>query len=126
MNTKQLLTLSFFILLFASPTTWAQQKSETFTHQVFFWLNNPETDLQSQLTAIKALGKLDGVTDFSVGVPAATPQREVVDHSYHIALTVYFETLEAHERYQKDQKHLQFIQDNQSKWQKVLVYDFTR
>lgn len=126
MNFTKLFRLSLFILLFASPIAEAQQKNEAFTHQVFFWLINPEVDLQNQLSAIKALGKLDGVADFSVGVPAATPNREVVDHSYHIALTVYFDTLEAHERYQKDEKHLQFIKDNQSKWQRVLVYDFTR
>lgn len=118
--------LLIFTCLMTSFNSSAQQSKETFTHQVFFWLNNPQTDLNEELAAIKALGKLDGVADFSVGVPAATPEREVTDHSFHIALTVYFETLEDHERYQKDEKHLQFIKDHQSKWQKVLVYDFTR
>lgn len=121
------LLFSCLLMLFLSNQTMGQEKkSEAFVHQVFFWLHQPETDLQGQLEAISALGKLDGVRDFSVGVPAQTPARDVVDHSYQISLTVYFDDLASHHLYQKDPKHLDFIEKNKSKWRKVLVYDFTQ
>lgn len=122
-----LLLFTCSLMLSISQSTLGQDKKhEAFVHQVFFWLHQPELDLQEQLDAITALGKLEGVRDFSVGVPAQTPARDVVDHSYQISLTVYFDDLASHELYQKDQKHLDFIEKNKSKWRKVLVYDFTQ
>ncbi|MBU2526216.1 MAG: Dabb family protein [Bacteroidetes bacterium] len=111
------------MLSISQSTLGQDKKREAFVHQVFFWLHQPELDLQEQLDAITALGKLEGVRDFSVGVPAQTPARDVVDHSYQISLTVYFDDLASHELYQK---HLDFIEKNKSKWRKVLVYDFTQ
>jgi hypothetical protein len=121
------LLFSCLLMLSISHRAMGQEKeSEAFVHQVFFWLHQPEKDLQNQLEAISALGKLEGVRDFSVGVPAKTPARDVVDHSYQISLTVYFDDLASHDLYQKDPKHLDFIEKNKSKWRKVLVYDFTQ
>lgn len=93
-------------------------------HQVFFWLHKPEQDLNDVMEGCRLIGKIDSASDFSVGVPAKTPKREVIDDSYHIALVVYFDSIENHDVYQEHPDHLQFIADHKEKWAKVQVYDF--
>ncbi|MFC4872869.1 Dabb family protein [Negadavirga shengliensis] len=93
-------------------------------HQVFFWLHQPEKDLKAVMEGCKKISETESVKDFHVGIPADTTRREVVDHSFHISLTVYFDTLKDHDRYQEDPVHLQFIEDHKDKWAKVQVYDF--
>lgn len=93
-------------------------------HQVFFWLHNPEDELQSVLAGCKSLSQIKSGRNTRVGLPAATPKRAVVDDSYHIALQVEFEDIEAHDQYQTDPVHLKFIADHKQKWAKVQIYDF--
>ena len=51
-------------------------------------------------------------------------KRDVIDDSYHIALTVNFKSIEDHDVYQEDPVHLHFIAEHKDKWEKVQVYDF--
>jgi hypothetical protein len=93
-------------------------------HQVFFWLHQPDSDLNDVMDGCRTIGSLASAKDYSVGVPAKTPKRDVIEDSYHIALTVYFETMADHDLYQEDADHLKFIADHKHKWAKVQVYDF--
>ena len=40
-----------------------------------------------------------------------------------VSLIIFFQNKEDHDFYQKAEKHLQFIERNQSIWQRVQVYD---
>ena len=93
-------------------------------HQVYFWLKKPKKDLKDEMKGCKAIGKLKSAHSYQVGVPAATAKRDVIDDSYHIALTVNFKSIEDHDLYQDDPVHLKFIADHKDKWVKVQVYDF--
>lgn len=93
-------------------------------HQVFFWLHHPEKDTEAVMDGCRKIGSLSSARDYSVGVPAKTEKRDVIDDSYHIALIVYFDDVPAHDVYQEDPDHLQFIADHKAKWAKVQVYDF--
>ncbi|WP_084097203.1 Dabb family protein [Cyclobacterium lianum] len=93
-------------------------------HQVFFWLNDPDSDLKTVMDGCRKIAQTKSVKDFKIGVPAGTSRREVVDHSFHISLTVYFDSIADHDLYQSDPVHLQFVADHKDKWSEVKVYDF--
>ena len=40
------------------------------------------------------LGRCNDVIQFYQGVPAPTEKREVVDHSFHVSCTLFFDSLE--------------------------------
>lgn len=97
----------------------------SFVHIVFFWLKDGTTDQQKQqlIDDCKTyLGTVKTVQRLEVGTPAGTP-RDVVDNSWHVNIVVHFKDAEAHDYYQKAQKHLDFIERNQDIWERVQVYD---
>ena len=71
----------------------------------------------SKLEAIKTVKKL------SIGVPAATEDRTVVDSSYQVSELMLFDNVEDQKAYQDDPIHLKFVADYSSLWTKVVVYD---
>ncbi|MEX2566447.1 MAG: Dabb family protein [Cyclobacteriaceae bacterium] len=93
-------------------------------HQVFFWLHDPEKDLKAVMEGCRKISSTNTVKDFHVGVPAKTSPREVVDLSFHLSLTVYFNTIKEHDLYQEDPIHQAFIAEHKDKWKAVKVYDF--
>ncbi|SEJ40275.1 Stress responsive A/B Barrel Domain [Cyclobacterium xiamenense] len=93
-------------------------------HQVFFWLHRPEQDLNAVWEGCTKIASTESVSRYAIGKPANTARREVVDHSFHLSLTVYFDSVEAHDRYQTDPIHLKFVEDHKDKWSQVKVYDF--
>lgn len=93
-------------------------------HQVFFWLKDPKSHLHSVMEGCKTIGKLATASSYQVGIPAPTAKREVIDDSYHIALTVNFKSIADHDLYQEDPDHLGFIAEHGDKWEKVWIYDF--
>ncbi len=105
-------------------STAAKAAKSMIVHQVYFWLKNPKKDLQDVMNGCKAIGKLKSAHSYLVGVPAATEKRPVIDDSYHIALTVNFESIADHDLYQEDPIHLDFIKQHSDKWEKVQIYDF--
>jgi hypothetical protein len=104
--------------------TRAESKAKNkMIHQVFFWLKEGQ-DVNDFIQEAKLLGKCKTVKKLLLGTPAATEDRDVVDNSYQVACTFYFENLEGQNIYQTDPLHLAFIEKNSSKWTKVKVYDF--
>tara|TARA_R110002051_G_scaffold324197_1_gene420426 strand:+ start:1519 stop:1911 length:393 start_codon:yes stop_codon:yes gene_type:complete len=92
-------------------------------HQVYFWLHD-EANTQEFLTeAVPMLGRCKTVGKFIAGTPAATEDRDVVDHSFQVACTAFFDSLEDQLIYQTDPTHLEFIEKYSHMWKKVQVYD---
>jgi hypothetical protein len=94
-------------------------------HVVLFWLKD---NLKShQLDAFKkGLESLKGVASAQsvyLGKPAGT-SRGVVDRSYSFGLTVLFNSLADHDKYQVDPLHKTFLKEFGAYWTKVVVYDF--
>ena len=95
-------------------------------HMVYFWLREEgqqPNDAQTLIDGIKRnLPQIPGVLRLEVGEPATTP-RDVVDHSYGVALLVEFADEAAHDVYQDHPDHLVFIEECHSLWSRVQVYD---
>lgn len=100
-----------------------QSKKQKMIHQVFFWLK-PGEDVKDFLKEASVLGKCKTVAKSYMGVPAPTEARDVVDHSYQVACTLFFDSIEDQNIYQTDPDHLKFIERNSNKWASVKVYDF--
>ena len=96
-----------------------------FIHMVFFWLKNPENQNDRQAFE-KALEKFIAtnpqVVSYYVGQPAAT-ERSVIDNTYTYSLVVTFQDIVTHDFYQADLTHVLFIEEAESLWKKVSVYD---
>jgi len=98
-------------------------KSEKMIHQVYFWLKDGE-DVQDFKKEASVLGKCKTVQNFYIGTPAPTEARDVVDNSYQVACTLFFDSLQDQATYQVDPDHLEFIKRNSDRWSSVKVYDF--
>lgn len=96
-----------------------------FTHTVFFWLKNP-SDSEVRTTFETAINKFlkDSLyaNESHVGTPAVA-ERDVIDSSYTYSLLVTFPSKEAHDKYQDEAAHHEFINTCKELWEKVLVYD---
>ncbi len=96
------------------------------THTVIFWLKEglSEEDKNLFFEGARSLTTIDSVMQSSIGTPADTPVRPVVDSSYDCALSVVLEDMTAHDLYQADPVHLAFIEKCAHLWDKVVIYDF--
>lgn len=92
-------------------------------HQVYFWLKEG-VSVENFIGEAKVLKDCPTVKNFYIGTPAATESRDVVDSSYSVACTLFFDSIEDEQKYQIDPLHLKFIDENSNKWSKVIVYDF--
>jgi hypothetical protein len=92
-------------------------------HQVFFWLKDGQ-DVEEFKKEASKLSTCPTVSNFYIGTPAPTEGRDVVDNTYQVACTFFFDSLEDQNAYQVDPIHLEFIERNSEKWESVKVYDF--
>ena len=92
-------------------------------HQVYFWLHDTANTEEFLTEAVPMLGRCKTVGKFIAGTPAATEDRDVVDHSFQVACTAFFDSLEDQLVYQSDPTHLEFIEKYSHMWKKVQVYD---
>ncbi|MEN8661215.1 MAG: Dabb family protein [Lentimonas sp.] len=93
-------------------------------HTVLFWLKKELTEDQingftQALETMKGIQHADAVY---VGTPAATEKRPVIDTSYDYCLTVVLEDVAAHDAYQIDPIHTEFLK-NKDLWEQVKIYD---
>ena len=93
-------------------------------HTVFFWLKQDLTEAQRQLfdQGVRHLTTIPSVRQGFVGKPAAT-DRPVIDRTYSYGLTILCDDLAAHEAYQADPIHQQFLAECGSFWSRVQIYD---
>lgn len=121
--------LTFVLLTVA--INYGQTKNEmkqfdsNFTHTVFFWLKNPDSqeDRKAFETSLQKFLDHSGFakTNF-IGVPPKA-SRDVVDGSFTYSLIVTFESAEAQQNYQDEPPHKLFIEESSKLWTKVIVYD---
>ena len=95
------------------------------THQVFFWLKNPDSkeDLNRLIAGLKTLEKIETVKKLYIGVPASTEKREVVDASFSVSELMFFDSVEGQNVYQEHPIHKKFVEQCSGLWKKVVVYD---
>jgi len=93
-------------------------------HTVLFWLkeglnSDQVTAFEAALETMKGIIHADAVY---TGTPAATGERPVIDTSYSYCLTVVLKDVAAHDMYQVDPIHIEFLK-NKDLWEKVTIYD---
>ena len=94
-------------------------------HCVYFWLKPELTAAQRAdfRGGVESLKGIKAVKKVSVGVPAATTKRPVVDASYDVALIVECQDVAAEAAYQVDPLHLAFVGTFKGHWARVVIYD---
>ena len=124
-------TVCILTLLLITITTYSQQDKEMrnldshFVHTVYFWLNNPDSEddqKQFEKAMKKFMRKSKHANTHYVGKPPKAT-RDVVDDSFTYTLIVSFKSAKQQEKYQNEKAHLEFIEEAQSLWNKVIVYD---
>lgn len=94
-------------------------------HMVYFELSDAsEPKIQEMLAACqKYLDKHPGLEFFGVATVNQELCREVNDRDFHVSLHTVFKDRAAHDAYQIDPRHLEFIANNKANWKKVRVFD---
>jgi Stress responsive A/B Barrel Domain len=94
-------------------------------HCVYFWLKTELTPAQRAefRRGVEKLSGIKSAAKVSVGVPAGTPPRPVIDRSYDVALIVQCRDVAAEAAYQVDPIHLAFVESCKQYWTKVQIYD---
>ncbi len=96
----------------------------SFVHHVLFWLKEPENlKARKQFeSGLQNLIKVPQIQSCHIGTSVKS-SREVVDYSFTYSYIAFFESKEDQNTYQTHPIHLQFIEDCQHLWEKVIVYD---
>jgi hypothetical protein len=94
-------------------------------HNVFFTLKDRTPANADALVAAchKYLNVQPGIVFFAAGKLDPELNREVNDLDFDVALHLVFESRKAHDDYQVDATHNQFIAENKATWAKVRVFD---
>ncbi|MCW9705537.1 Dabb family protein [Fodinibius salsisoli] len=94
-------------------------------HTVYFYLNEDVTSKEKQQfeEGLKELLQIAEIHHAELGTPADTKERDVTDHSFAYAIYTWFETIEDCETYAEHPEHLDFIDQYNSLWADVKVYD---
>ena len=94
-------------------------------HMVYFTLKDGSPAAIQHLVSAchQYLTGHPGTVFFAAGGLNADLAREVNDRDLHVALHVVFADRAAHDAYQTDPRHLQFIAENKPTWAKVRVFD---
>ncbi len=95
-------------------------------HTVYFWLKEEYQTTEGFSKFEQALSKLvtiEGCVNAHYGKPAAVPHRPVIDNTWDYALSITFDSVETHNRYQSHPVHLEFIETNKVFWKEVKVTD---
>ena len=94
-------------------------------HNVYFWLKPELTSAQRAdfRRGVETLAGIKSVEKVSIGTPAGTTRRPVIDASYDIALIVQCKDVAAEAAYQIDPIHLGFVEKYKTFWNRVQIYD---
>jgi hypothetical protein len=94
-------------------------------HTVYFWLKPELTPAQRAdfRRGVETLMGIKSAVKVSVGAPAATTRRPVIDASYDVALIVQCKNVAAEAAYQVDPIHLAFVEKFKTFWTRVQIYD---
>ena len=94
-------------------------------HNVDLWLveGTSQEDILAFEKGLEKLSSVPTILTYYWGKPAATPERDVIDHSYDYSINSFFKSLADQDAYQEDPIHLEFIENHNAIWEKVVVYD---
>lgn len=94
-------------------------------HAVYFWLKPELTDVQRAefRRGVESLATVTSIEKAYIGPPAKTPKRPVIDDSYSLALIVLCKDVAAQDAYQVDPIHLKFVENFNTFWTRVQIYD---
>jgi len=94
------------------------------SHAVYFTLKDRSPDAIARLvqSCRTHLAGHTGEVYFSVGT-LADYDRQVNDRDFDVALTIVFESPDAHDAYQTAPRHETFLAENAASWAKVRVFD---
>lgn len=98
-----------------------------FSHIVVFWTDPARPQAADALVAgaRQYLAPAPGVVHFHVGKMVPSP-RPVVEQSYQVALNIVFTDQQAHDDYQVNPRHQEFVQTVfKPNCVKCVVYDFS-
>ncbi len=103
----------------------AEGKRTMLAHNVYFALKDHSAANKQKLVDAckKYLTDHPGEVFFAAGTLAEDLNREVNDRDFDVALHVVFADKAAHDKYQDDKRHKQFIDENKDNWKKVRVFD---
>ena len=95
------------------------------SHCCYFSLhdNSPAAVKQLVDACKKYLPDHEGVLYFAVGTLNRELDRPVNDRDFDVALTMIFDSKEAHDAYQVAPLHKQFIRESKPNWHLVRVFD---
>ena len=94
-------------------------------HNVFFKLKDATpVKVAEMVTACKTyLNVQPGIVFFAAGPLCAELDRDVNDCDWDVGLHLVFIDKTAHDAYQQDPTHNQFIDEQKANWAKVRVFD---
>ncbi len=94
-------------------------------HSVYFTLHDRSPANAAALVAAchKYLNVQPGIVFFAAGTCCQELDRPVNDRDYDVALHLVFVDRAAHDAYQTDPTHDQFIQEQKAGWARVRVFD---
>jgi hypothetical protein len=94
-------------------------------HNVFFKLKIPTDANADALVAAchQYLNVQPGIVFFAAGRICTELNRDVNDQNWDVGLHLVFETKAAHDHYQDDPLHVQFVEANKPTWAAVRVFD---
>jgi Stress responsive A/B Barrel Domain len=94
-------------------------------HMVYFTLKDRSPAAVKKMVEAcqKYLTGHPGVLFFAAGTVVSDLTRSVNQTDFDVALQMVFDTREAHDAYQQAPKHLQFIEENKTGWERVRVFD---
>lgn len=101
-------------------------KNGAMEHHVYFWLKEEKKDAASVAAfehGLDELLKIDQIASGVWGKSAATPERPVTDKSFDYAISLKFDSLDAHNVYQDHADHHVFVNAFKDLWEKALVMD---
>ncbi len=96
------------------------------SHHVYFWMKEEFQGAEARAAfegGLKKLYQIEAVRSAAWGKPAAVEHRPVLDQSWDYALTVQFDSLTEHDKYQVDPLHLEFLTSYREQWAKVMIKD---
>jgi hypothetical protein len=94
-------------------------------HDVYFTLNDPSPAAQQQLVDAchEYLSGHEGAVYFAAGTRVRENARDVNDQDFEVGLHVYFASKAAHDAYQENPRHKEFIAKMRDNWKTVRVFD---
>ena len=99
--------------------------NQRIAHMVYFTLNDSSPEKIDALVGEcqKYLDNHPGLDYFAVGTLNRELARPVNDHGYDVSLHTVFKDRAAHDAYQVDPRHVEFIANNKPNWKTVRVFD---